>query len=133
VRFRRGSLSAAVGVGISAAVLLGGCGTGSDLPSSSSASAGDSATAVAAGTVRVVMQSLSFAPNSVKGKVGQRVLWTNEDSSPHNVLYVSGPKFASSQVLNPGEKFSIRLTQSGTIHYYCSIHPWMKATVTVSG
>jgi plastocyanin len=88
---------------------------------------------VAAGTVQVVMQSLSFAPDSVKGKVGQGVLWTNEDSSPHNVLYVSGPRFASSHVLQPGQKFSIRLTHAGTIHYYCSIHPWMKATVVVSG
>ena len=127
---RRASCVVAV---LAAAVAAAGCGTGSDLPSSSSGSASAADAPVAAGTVHVVMQSLSFAPNSVKGKVGQRVLWTNEDSSPHNVLYVSGPRFASSQILMPGDKFSIRLTQAGTIHYYCSIHPWMKATVVVSG
>jgi plastocyanin len=87
---------------------------------------------VAAGTVHVVMQTLSFVPGSVDAKVGQRVLWTNQDTSPHNVLYVSGPRFASSGILQPGQKFGVRLTQPGTIHYYCSIHPWMKATVVVS-
>jgi plastocyanin len=34
--------------------------------------------------------------------------------------------------MSPGTKFSIRLTQPGTIHYFCSIHPWMKATIIVS-
>jgi plastocyanin len=115
------------------AIALAGCGTGSDL-NSQSASAGDPATPLATGTVHVVMQSLSFSPASVHGKLGQTVSWTNEDSSPHNVLYVSGPRFASSSILGPqGGKFSIRLLKAGTIHYYCSIHPWMKATIVVSG
>lgn len=132
MRFRGGSgfVGAAVAVLLGVGAVLGGCGTGSDLPSSSTGAA--SSAPVAAGTVNVVMQSLSFMPDSIAGKVGQRVLWTNQDSSPHNVLYVSGPRFASSQILQPGQKFSIRLTQTGTIHYYCSIHPWMKATVVVS-
>lgn len=81
----------------------------------------------------VTMKVLEFSPTTVRAKVGQRVRWTNEDSSPHNVTFVSGPKFSSSRpVLNPGATFSISLTQPGTIHYYCSIHPWMKATIVVA-
>jgi plastocyanin len=81
----------------------------------------------------VVMKSLDFTPTAVDAKVGQRVMWTNDDSAPHNVTYVSGPRFTSSRrVLSPGARFSIKLTQSGTIHYYCSIHPWMTATIVVS-
>lgn len=79
------------------------------------------------------MRSLEFNPTAVVAKVGQKALWTNEDSSAHNVMYVSGPRFKSSRpMLRPGAKFSIRLTQPGTIHYYCSLHPWMKATIIVS-
>lgn len=79
------------------------------------------------------MKALEFNPTAVQVRVGQRVRWTNQDSSPHNVTYVSGPKFTSSQpVLNPKAMFSIRLTQPGTTHYYCSIHPWMKATIVVA-
>jgi plastocyanin len=79
-----------------------------------------------------VMRVLWFYPTTVHGTVGQRVVWTNHDGSPHTVTYVSGPRFKSSRVLRPGAGFSVTLTQPGTIHYYCSIHPWMKATIVVS-
>jgi plastocyanin len=46
---------------------------------------------------------------------------------------VSGPKFTSSRpIVSPSTTFSIKLTQPGTIHYVCTIHPWMKATIVVS-
>ena len=79
------------------------------------------------------MKSLDFSPTALDAKVGQTVLWINEDSSPHNVRYVSGPRFGSSPpTIRPGSRFSIRLTEPGTIHYFCSIHPWMKATIVVA-
>ncbi len=78
------------------------------------------------------MKSLAFLPASTKAKVGQTVQWTNQDTPPHNVVYVSGPKFTSSSTLNTGDTFKLRLTQPGTIHYICSIHPFMKATIIVS-
>lgn len=83
--------------------------------------------------MHVVMKALEFNPTTVHATVGQRVVWNNEDTSPHNVTYVSGPEFRSSRpVLDPGSSFSVTVTQPGTIHYYCTIHPWMKATVVVS-
>jgi plastocyanin len=106
-------------------LLTAGCGSASDSGSGSRA-------ADVGHTVHVVMQSLDFSPTAVRAKVGQTVIWTNEDTSPHNVTYVSGPRFTSSRTMKPGAKFSIRLTERGTIHYYCSIHPWMKATIAVS-
>ena len=50
----------------------------------------------------------------------------------YGLTYVSGPKFKSSSTINPGAKFQIKLTQAGTIHYFCSIHPFMKATIVVT-
>jgi plastocyanin len=51
----------------------------------------------------------------------------------HNVIYVSGPKFTSSRPrIRNGSTFSVKLAQPGTIHYFCSIHPWMKGTIVVS-
>lgn len=78
------------------------------------------------------MKNLAFVPKSINAKVGQTVVWTNNDTAPHNVTYVSGPKFASSSTLQTGNKFQLKLTTAGTIHYYCTIHPFMKATVVVS-
>ena len=83
--------------------------------------------------MHVMMVSLDFSPTALAAKVGQRVVWTNEDAAPHNVTYVSGPRFKSSPVaMSRGKQFSIRLTQPGTIHYVCTLHPWMKAMVVVS-
>ena len=78
------------------------------------------------------MKSLAFDPKSTTAKVGETVQWTNDDQPPHNVTYVSGPKFTSSGTLNTGDKFSLKLTAAGTIHYVCTIHPFMKATIVVS-
>ena len=112
------------------ALLSAGCGSGSG--SGSAATAATRATN-AVGTPAVVMKTLEFTPSRIDAKVGQTVTWTNEDTSPHNVTYVSGPQFMSSpRQLNPGAKFSIKVTQPGTIHYFCSIHPWMKGTIVVS-
>jgi plastocyanin len=65
-------------------------------------------------------------------KVGQTVVWTNNDTTAHNVTYVSGPKFASSSTLSPGATFKTTLNAAGTINYFCTIHPFMKASIVVS-
>ncbi len=78
------------------------------------------------------MKNLAFDPKLVHAKVGQTVKWTNDDTPPHNVTYVSGPKFASSSTMNPGATFQLKLTKPGTIQYFCSIHPFMKASIVVS-
>jgi plastocyanin len=120
------------------AVLAAGCGTGSDLGSTTggttTATTDTAATVQESGAVeRIVMRSLDFSPIAVRAKVGQRVVWHNEDAAPHNVTYISGPRFHSSRpVMDPGASFSIKLTQAGTVRYYCTIHPWMKATIVVS-
>lgn len=79
------------------------------------------------------MRSLAFNPPTVHAKVGQKVIWINEDNAPHNVTYVSGPRFRSSgPKLQPGSRFEVALRRPGTVHYYCSIHPWMTATIIVT-
>jgi amicyanin len=116
-------------LGCALAVAVAGCGTGSDLTTSSTATS----QAASTGPVRIVMQSLSFSPTAVKARVGQTVTWTNDDQAPHNVTYISGPKFRSSRrMLTIGQRFSIKLRQAGTIRYLCTIHPWMKAEIVVS-
>jgi plastocyanin len=113
------------------AISIAGCSSGSDLGPQGATQPGD-ATPSSGGAVHVVMQSLDFSPTAVTAKVGQEVVWTNNDAAPHNVTYVSGPRFNSSRTLTRGKQFSIRLDQPGTVHYVCTLHPWMKATIVVS-
>jgi plastocyanin len=118
-----------------ALIALAGCGSSSSsssAPSTSSSAPATSSSSGAGGAVAVTMKNLAFNPTSVSAKVGQTVQWTNQDTPPHNVVYVSGPKFTSSGTLNTGGQFKLKLTQPGTIHYICSIHPFMKATIVVT-
>jgi plastocyanin len=123
-----------------ALIALAGCGSSSSSSSATSTTSSTSASAAPAmssssgsgAAVQVTMKNLAFSPTSINAKVGQTVQWTNQDTPPHNVFYVSGPKFVSSATLNTGGQFKLKLTQPGTIHYICSIHPFMKATIVVS-
>jgi plastocyanin len=120
----------AVSILVVLACAAAGCGGSS---SGSTGAKGADSPAPHSGTVKVAMETLAFVPDQVHGGVGQTVTWTNKDNVRHNVIYVSGPRFRNSrpQIRN-GSSFSIKLTQPGTIHYFCSIHPWMKGTIVVS-
>jgi plastocyanin len=123
---------------------LVGCGsTSSSTSSSSSAPAAQTTTATTApatstsglaagGTLHVVMKNLTFRPQAVNAKAGDSIVFANQDAHPHNVTWVSGPKFTSSPTLNTGASYSITVSQSGVIHYFCSIHPYMKGTILVT-
>jgi plastocyanin len=126
-----------------AALVIAACGSssssssnsGSAPASSSSSSAASSSGSVASGSsVKVDMKNLAFNPDTVHAKVGQTITWTNDDTPPHNVTWVSGPKFTSSGTMNPGQSFSLKVTSAdvGVIHYVCTIHPFMTATIVVS-
>jgi plastocyanin len=112
------------------ASLTAGCGSAS---SGSTAAVQAGPSAPHSGTVKVIMKTLAFEPDTVRAGVGQTVVWTNEDNVIHNVIYQGGPKFTSSPPrIRNGSKFALKLTQPGTIQYFCSIHPWMKATIVVA-
>jgi plastocyanin len=122
-----------------AMVALAGCGSSSSNSSKASTTKATTTTAAAstmptkASTIMVSMKGLAFMPATIHAKVGETVMFMNMDTPQHTVTYVSGPKFHSSGDINPGGMFSIKLTQAGTIHYMCKIHPFMLGTIIVSG
>jgi plastocyanin len=115
---------------------LAGCGSSSSSSSSSSSTPAATSTPATSGAsgavVPIVMQNIAFNPAVTHARVGQTVKWTNMDSAPHNVTYVGGPKFTSSQTFANGGTFSLKLTKAGTIQYRCTIHPGMNATIVVA-
>lgn len=78
------------------------------------------------------MQNIAFAPKSTTVKVGQKVTWTNDDQTDHNVTSDSGASFKSKDFGNGGT-FSFTPEKAGTIKYVCTIHPGMDGTLTVQG
>ena len=83
----------------------------------------------------VVMKNIAFSPTSVTVAKGGTVKWTNDDSVGHDVTKKSGPgpKFSSGPDggMQKGDTFQQKFTTAGTIDYVCTVHPNMKATITV--
>jgi plastocyanin len=119
------------------ALLLAGCGGGGGSSSSSTSTPAASSTASSSssgsgGGVQITMKNIAFNPKSATVKVGQKVTWTNDDTTDHNVKADSGASFSSKDFGNGGT-FSFTPTKAGTIKYECTIHPGMTATLTVTG
>jgi plastocyanin len=113
------------------ALAAAGCGGGDDNGgSTSSAPASTSSSSSGGGGVAIKMQNIAFDPKDVTVKVGQKVTWTNDDSTDHNVTADSGADFKSDNFAKAGT-FSFTPTQAGTIKYECTIHPGMVATLNV--
>ena len=87
--------------------------------------------AARAATVEVQIAGLRFLPDALTIAVGDTVTWTNDDSAQHDVVAVDGA--FRSAYLGRGERFSFTAATPGTFAYYCSIHPFMKATLVVEG
>jgi plastocyanin len=114
------------------ALAAAGCGSSnsSSTSSGSSSSASTGAASSSGGGVTIKMQNIAFDPKAVTVKVGQKITWTNDDSTDHNVTADSGADFKSDNFGKDGT-FEFTPDKAGTIKYECTIHPGMTATLTV--
>jgi plastocyanin len=113
------------------ALVVAGCGGGDDNGGGGS-TATSSASSSSGGGVQIKMQNIQFSPKATTVKVGQKVTWTNDDSTDHNVTADSGADFKSKDFGN-WATFEFTADKAGTIKYECTIHPGMVATLTVTG
>jgi plastocyanin len=118
------------------ALAAAGCGSSSSGSSSSTPSSSQAAPATSTAnntssggsTVTIDMKNIAFNPTSQTVKVGQTVKWVNQDDVPHNVE--GGP--LHSKTFNKGGSYTFTPKKAETISYVCTIHPNMKATLTVT-
>ncbi len=102
---------------------------GMSMPPTGSAAAPTHA-AAPAGANTVAIRGFAFSPQKISVKVGTTVTWTNRDQDAHTVTAKSGP--FRSKPLNTGDTFTYTFTNAGSYDYYCTIHPFMTATVVVT-
>jgi plastocyanin len=112
------------------ALAAAGCGSSNDNSGSSSSSTPAASSSSSGGGVAIKMQNIAFDSKDVTVKVGQKVTWTNDDSTDHNVTADSGADFKSKDFGN-GATFDFTPDKAGTIKYECTLHPGMTATITV--
>ncbi len=83
---------------------------------------------------RVQIKDFLFEPEAFTVAVGTKITFTNEDSAPHTAT--SGPSpnpdgVFDTDILKQGQSKAVKLPKAGTFAYYCTLHPFMKATVIV--
>jgi plastocyanin len=107
---------------LSAALLVGvsGCST-------SKTTALTTVTSTSGNDVSIV--NFSFTPETRTVSVGTTVTWTNNDSATHHVASDTG--VFDSGDMSQNATFSFTFNNTGTFHYHCTIHTYMKGTIIV--
>lgn len=75
----------------------------------------------------VNIANFSFSPSSITINAGDTIVWTNNDSAPHQI---AGNGFGSGALSN-GQSYSFKFSSAGTYNYHCAIHPSMTGLVIV--
>lgn len=73
----------------------------------------------------------SFQPATLTIKKGTQVVWTNMSDAPHTVTSDSSA-FNTTSNLSQNQTYKFTFATAGTFAYHCNIHPYMKATITVT-
>jgi len=71
-----------------------------------------------------------FQPAVFSVPAGATVIWTNLGPTPHDVA--STDMSWSSNILMTGDTYSFAFSTPGTYQIYCTLHPTMLGTITVS-
>lgn len=121
------SLGRVVRVLAATAVLAGGamlaaCGSSSD-------TSGDPVT-VGGMQQTVRIEGSKFIPGNLQLPVGATVTFENFDSVPHDAAANDGSW--ETETLSDGESAAVVFPEAGEWRYKCTIHPGMKARITVS-
>ena len=77
----------------------------------------------------VAIQGFAFDPQALEVARGTEVTWTNADPEAHTVTARNGA--FDSGPIDSGKGFTATLDRSGTVTYFCTIHPTMEGTVEV--
>jgi len=111
---------------VAGALVLAACSSssGESVTTSSAASPG--------GGAEISIENFAFGPDDLTVSVGDTITWTNnEDGVPHTTTADDG--LWDSATMRPDDTFAFTFTEPGTFTYLCTIHPAMRATITVTG
>jgi plastocyanin len=126
---------------VAAALLVAGCGSSSSSSTGSTSSSSNQpasqtqsggSTGKATGATTVTIKNFAFTPATVHVGVGTKITFVNDDSVDHDVTATSGASFKSS-LFGKGGHYVVTADKAGTIDYVCTVHPYMKAQIVVTG
>lgn len=121
-------------------LLLLAAACGSDAPDTgdtaslpTAAESGDTEESAGSAISEVTVAGFAFAPDAIEVPAGATVVWTNEDTTLHTVTPSGDDATAFGGGLDgSGTTVEATFDEPGTYEYFCSIHPSMTGTVTVT-
>lgn len=79
----------------------------------------------------ILQKDKKFSQTTLKVKVGDVVVFKNEDPFSHNIFSLSDIKTFDLGSYPKGQSKSVTFDKPGTVEIECAIHPDMKLTVEV--
>jgi plastocyanin len=79
----------------------------------------------------VDQKDMTFLPAEITVAVGDKIKFTNNDRTAHQVWTKDNGVNLSTPMLKPGEAHEFKFAKAGTYTVKCQIHPKMKLVVTV--
>ena len=79
-------------------------------------------------TIRIEVKSLAFNPAQATAHVGDTIEWVNDDFLTHTA---TAKNHDWDVQLPAGKTVRLRLKKTGTVEYFCRIHPNMTGAITV--
>lgn len=76
---------------------------------------------------RVSIEGMKFVPPSLEVKVGDKIVWKNNDLVPHTVTAPN--KAFDSGVIQPNSGWQLVVSSRGKTRYVCTIHPDMTGQI----
>jgi plastocyanin len=76
----------------------------------------------------VKIEGMAFGPVTLALKVGDTVVFTNADGAPHTAT-ASNRAFDTGR-LAKGQSATVKIDAAGTVEYFCTVHPSMKASIS---
>ena len=119
-------------LGLTAALVLTGCGGSSGAPTATGSHAGAGSSAGSPADT-IVIKNFMFSPMSLKVSPGATVTVHNEDSVTHTFTDKADPGLFSTGDIAGGQSKTIKApSKAGSYPYICMIHQYMSGTLVVS-
>ena len=85
-----------------------------------------------AADITVVQKNKTFSTQQVQVKIGDRIVFMNEDSVTHNVYSLTKGLEFEIKTQEPGKSDAVKFDRPGVAVVECAIHPKMKVNVQVA-
>ena len=80
----------------------------------------------------VSQKNKAFSAATLSVRVGEKVVFRNDDAVPHNVFSPTTGAAFNLKTQAPGAESQTTFEKAGTVEVRCAFHPAMKLTVTVA-